>query len=53
MAGIILQPQYTDNLQNICEGVLQIHFKVAVRNFHDFIQVGDSLTDVSAHYHAG
>ena len=30
----ILQPQYTDNFQNICEGALQMHFKVAVRNFH-------------------
>ena len=26
-----------------------MHFKVAVRNFHDLIQAGDSLTDVSGH----
>jgi len=35
-AQFILQPQYADNFQNICEGVLQMHFKVAVRNLHGF-----------------
>ena len=29
---------------------LQMNFKVAVRNFHAFIQAGNSLTDVSGHY---
>ena len=33
-AQFILQPQYTDDFQNICEGVLQMQCKVAVRNFH-------------------
>ena len=45
-AQFILQPHYTDNFQNICEKTLQMHFKVAVRNFYAFIvQAGDSLTD--------
>ena len=26
--------------------ILQMHFKVAVRNFHALMQAGDSLTDV-------
>jgi len=31
-----------------------MNFKFAVRNFHGFIQAGNSLTDVSGHYqHAG
>jgi len=34
------------NFQNICEKTLQMHFKVAVRNFYAVIvQAGDSLTD--------
>jgi len=45
-AQFILQPHYTDNFQNICEKTLQMHFKVAVRNFYAFIvQEGDSLTN--------
>ena len=27
-----------------------MHSQVAVRNFHNFIQAGDSLTNVSGHY---
>ena len=47
-AWFILQPQYT------VREYLQMHFKVAVRNFHAFIQAVNSLIDVSAHYqHAG
>ena len=52
----ILQPQYTDNPKkhlHVRES-LQIHFKVAERNSPDFIQAGDSHTDVSGHYqHTG
>ena len=45
-AQFILQPHCTDNFQNICEKTLQMHFKVAVRNFYAFVvQAGDSLTD--------
>ena len=41
-----LKPHYTDNFQNICEKTLQMHFKVAVRNFYAVIvQAGDSLAD--------
>ena len=29
---------------------LQMHFKVAGRNFHAFMQAGNSLTDISGHY---
>ena len=31
---------------------LQMHFKVAVRNFYVLMQAGDSLTDVSSYTHA-
>ena len=45
-AQFILQPLYTDNFQNSYEKTLQMHFKVAERNFYVFIvQAGDSLTD--------
>ena len=45
-AEFILQPDFTHNFQNICEKTLQMHFKVAVRNFYAFVvQAGDSLTD--------
>ena len=41
-----MRQNVTDNFQNICEKTLQMHFKVAVRNFYAFIvQAGDSLTD--------
>ena len=33
---VILQAQYTDNLQNICEVVITVHFKVVLRNCHAF-----------------
>ena len=36
----------TLNFQNVCEKTLQMHFKVAVRNFYAVIvQAGDSLAD--------
>ena len=50
LAWFILQPQYTDNLQNICERIFTNAFKVAIRNFHGFIQAGNFLTDVKGHY---
>ena len=34
--GVYLKPPYTDNPQNICEGVLQLHFIAAVSKFHAF-----------------
>ena len=43
----ILQPQYTDNPQNICEEV----FTNTHQSYHrELIQAGNSLTDVSGHY---
>ena len=48
--GLLCPVHFTTTLhwqfQNICEKILQMHFKVAVRNFYVFIvQAGDSLTD--------
>ena len=35
LAQFILQPQYTDNPQNVCEVIIRnAHFKVVVRDFH-------------------
>ena len=49
-AQFILQPQFTDNPQNILrtsvKESLQMHFKVAVKNSLLLMQEGDSLTDV-------
>ena len=40
LVQFILQPQYTDDPENICEGVIQMHTsKVVVRNFSCMVHI--------------